>query len=118
MNSKNEKLVSIIIIIFSLIAFVTVACIVIFRKPADSQEVMPKIVGYTVDDVSSVYSRFFTLDVEYDYDTDYEKGVILSQSIAPEEAYVAGDTVVKVIASGGKRQAEGTSVQDEAVTET
>lgn len=118
MNSKNEKLVSIIIIIFSLIAFVTVACIVIFRKPADSQEVMPKIVGYTVDDVSSVYSRFFTLDVEYDYDTDYEKGVILSQSIAPEEAYVAGDTVVKVIASGGKRQAEVTSVQDEAVTET
>lgn len=118
MNNRNEKLVSVIIIILSLISFVVVACIVIFRKPANVQELMPKIVGYTVDDVSSCYSRFFTLDVEYDYDTDYEKGVILSQSIAPEEAYTPGDTVVKVIASGGKRQAETTSGQTEAVTET
>lgn len=118
MNNRNEKLVSVIIIILSLIAFVVVACIVIFRKPATAQEIMPKIVGYTVDDVSGCYSRFFTLDVEYDYDTDYEKGVILSQSIAPEEAYTPGDTVVKVIASGGKRQAETTAEQTEAVTET
>lgn len=118
MNNRNEKLVSVIIIILSLIAFVVVACIVIFRKPANVQELMPKIVGYTVDDVSSCYSRFFTLDVEYDYDTDYEKGVILSQSIAPEEAYTPGETVVKVIASGGKRQAETTAEQTEAVTET
>ena len=118
MNNRNEKLVSVIIIILSLIAFVVVACIVIFRKPANVQELMPKIVGYTVDDVSSCYSRFFTLDVEYDYDTDYEKGVILSQSIAPEEAYTPGETVVKVIASGGKRQAETTAKQTEAVTET
>lgn len=118
MNNRNEKLVSVIIIILSLISFVVVACIVIFRKPANVQELMPKIVGYTVDDVSSCYSRFFTLDVEYDYDTDYEKGVILSQSIAPEEAYTPGDTVVKVIASGGKRQAETTAEQTEAVTET
>lgn len=118
MNNKNEKLVSVIIIILSLIAFVVVACIIIFRKPATAQEIMPKIVGYTVDDVSSCYSRFFTLDVEYDYDTDYEKGVILSQSIAPEEAYTPGDTVVKVIASGGKRQAETTAEQTEAMTET
>lgn len=118
MNNRNEKLVSVIIIILSLIAFVVVACIIIFRKPANVQELMPKIVGYTVDDVSSCYSRFFTLDVEYDYDTEYEKGVILSQSIAPEEAYTPGDTVVKVIASGGKRQAETTAEQTEAVTET
>lgn len=118
MNNRNEKLVSVIIIILSLISFVVVACIVIFRKPANVQELMPKIVGYTVDDVSSCYSRFFTLDVEYDYDTDYEKGVILSQSIAPEEAYTPGETVVKVIASGGKRQAETTAEQTEAVTET
>lgn len=118
MNNRNEKLVSVIIIILSLIAFVVVACIVIFRKPANVQELMPKIVGYTVDDVSSCYSRFFTLDVEYDYDTEYEKGVILSQSIAPEEAYTPGETVVKVIASGGKRQAETTAEQTEAVTET
>ena len=117
MNNRNEKLVSVIIIILSLISFVVVACIVIFRKPANVQELMPKIVGYTVDDVSSCYSRFFTLDVEYDYDTDYEKGVILSQSIAPEEAYTPGDTVVKVIASGGKRQAETTAEQTEVVTE-
>lgn len=118
MNNKNEKLVSIIIIILSLIAFVVVACIVIFRKPADAKEIMPKIVGYTVDDVSGCYSRFFTLDVEYDYDTDYEKGVILSQSIAPEEVYTPGDTVVKVMVSGGKRQSETTTVQTETVTET
>lgn len=118
MNNRNEKLVSVIIIILSLIAFVVVACIIIFRKPANVQELMPKIVGYTVDDVSSCYSRFFTLDVEYDYDTEYEKGVILSQSIAPEEAYTPGETVVKVIASGGKRQAETTAEQTEAVTET
>lgn len=118
MNNRNEKLVSIIIIILSLVAFVVVACIVIFRQPADAQEIMPKIVGYTVDDVNGCYSRFFTLDVEYDYDTDYEKGVILSQSIAPEEAYTPGDTVVKVIASGGKRQEETTAEQTEAVTET
>ena len=118
MNNRNEKLVSVIIIILSMISFVVVACIVIFRKPANVQELMPKIVGYTVDDVSGCYSRFFTLDVEYDYDTDYEKGVILSQSIAPEEAYTPGDTVVKVIASGGKRQAETTAEQTEAVTET
>lgn len=118
MNNRNEKLVSVIIIILSLISFVVVACIVIFRKPVNVQELMPKIVGYTVDDVSSCYSRFFTLDVEYDYDTDYEKGVILSQSIAPEEAYTPGETVVKVIASGGKRQAETTVEQTEAVTET
>lgn len=118
MNNRNEKLVSVIIIILSLISFVVVACIVIFRKPANVQELMPKIVGYTVDDVSSCYSRFFTLDVEYDYDTEYEKGVILSQSIAPEEAYTPGETVVKVIASGGKRQAETTAEQTEAVTET
>lgn len=118
MNNRNEKLVSIVIIILSLIAFVVVACIVIFRKPADVQEIMPKIVGYTVDDVNGCYSRFFTLDVEYDYDTDYEKGVILSQSIAPEEVYTPGDTVVKVIASGGKRQEETTAEQTEAVTET
>lgn len=117
MNNRNEKLVSVIIIILSLIAFVMVACIIIFRKPANVQELMPKIVGYTVDDVSSCYSRFFTLDVEYDYDTEYEKGVILSQSIAPEEAYTPGETVVKVIASGGKRQAETTAEQTEAVTE-
>ena len=45
MNNRNEKLVSIVIIILSLIAFVVVACIVIFRKPADVQEIMPKIVG-------------------------------------------------------------------------
>lgn len=118
MNSKKEKLVSIIIIILSLIAFVVVACIVIFRKPAEAQEIMPKIVGYTVDDVSGCYSRFFTLDVEYDYDTDYEKGVILSQSVAPEEAYIPGETVVKVIASGGKRPEETTAPQTEAVSET
>lgn len=118
MNSKNEKLVSVIIIILSLIAFVVVACIVIFRKPAEVQELMPKIVGYTVDDVNGCYSRFFTLDVEYDYDTDYEKGVILSQSIAPEAAYIPGETVVKVIASGGKRPEETTAVQTEEVTET
>ena len=118
MNNRNEKLVSVIIIILSLIAFVVVACIIIFRKPANVQEIMPKIVGYTVDDVNGCYSRFFTLDVEYDYDTDYGKGVILSQSIAPEEAYTPGDTVVKVIASGGKRQAETTAEQTEAVTET
>lgn len=118
MNSKNEKLVSIIIIILSLIAFLVVACIVIFRKPAEAKEIMPKIIGYTVDDVNGCYSRFFTLEVEYDYDTDYEKGVILSQSIAPEEAYIPGDTVVKVIASGGKRQETATSVKAEETTET
>lgn len=118
MNSKNEKLVSIIIIILSLIAFLVVACIVIFRKPAEAKEIMPKIVGYTVDDVNGCYSRFFTLEVEYDYDTDYEKGVILSQSIAPEEAYVPGDTVVKVIASGGKRRETAASVNAEEPTET
>ena len=60
MNNRNEKLVSVIIIILSLIAFIVVACIVIFHKPADVQEIMPKIVGYTVDDVSGCYSRFFT----------------------------------------------------------
>ncbi|MGN1304177.1 MAG: serine hydrolase [Oscillospiraceae bacterium] len=118
MNNKNEKLISIIIIVLSLIAFAVIACIVIFRKPADSKEIMPKIVGYSVDDVTGCYSRFFTLDVEYDYDTEYEKGVILSQSIAPEEAYIPGNTVVKVIASGGKRQEETTEAQTEAVTET
>lgn len=118
MNNKNEKLISIIIIVLSLIAFAVIACIVIFRKPADAKEIMPKIVGYSVDDVTGCYSRFFTLDVEYDYDTEYEKGVILSQSIAPEEAYIPGNTVVKVIASGGKRQEETTEVQTEAVTET
>ncbi|MGN0598416.1 MAG: serine hydrolase [Oscillospiraceae bacterium] len=118
MNNKNEKLISIIIIVLSLIAFAVIACIVIFRKPADAKEIMPKIVGYSVDDVTGCYSRFFTLDVEYDYDTEYEKGVILSQSIAPEEAYIPGNTVVKVIASGGKRQEETTEAQTEAVTET
>lgn len=118
MNNKNEKFISIIIIVLSLIAFAVIACIVIFRKPADAKEIMPKIVGYSVDDVTGCYSRFFTLDVEYDYDTEYEKGVILSQSIAPEEAYIPGNTVVKVIASGGKRQEETTEAQTEAVTET
>ena len=110
MTNKNEKLISIIIIILSLIAFVVVACILMFRKSGDVQEIMPTIVGYTVDDVNGCYSRFFTLDVEYDYETDYEKGVILSQSIAPEEAYIPGETVVKVIASGGKRSVQTTAV--------
>ncbi len=119
MTNKNEKLVSIIIIILSLIAFAVIACILIFRKPGEVQEIMPKIVGYTVDDVNGCYSRFFTLDVEYDYDTDYEEGIILSQSIAPEEAYIPGETVVKVIASGGKRSSETTVVQEaESVSET
>lgn len=118
MNNKNEKFISIIIIVLSLIAFAVIAFIVIFRKPAEAKEIMPKIIGYSVDDVTGCYSRFFTLNVEYDYDTEYEKGVILSQSIAPEEAYIPGNTVVKVIASGGKRQEKTTEAQTEAVTET
>lgn len=117
MNNKKEKIISIIIIILSLIAFMVVACIIILREPSETKEIMPKIVGYTVDDVNGCYSRFFTLEVEYDYDTDYEKGVILSQSIAPEEAYIPGETIVKVVASGGKRPTETSVAQTESVTE-
>ncbi len=115
MTENKEKLISIIIIVLSLIAFVVVACIVISRKPADVEELMPKIVGYTVDDVTGCYSRFFTLDIEYDYNTDYNEGVILSQSIKEEERYIPGETVVKVIVSGGKKPEE-TTVQTETET--
>lgn len=112
MTENKEKLISIIIIVLSLIAFATVACIVILRKPAEAEELMPKIVGYTVDDVTGCYSRYFTLDIEYDYNTDYNEGIILSQSIKEEESYIPGETVVKVIVSGGKK-AEETTVQTE-----
>lgn len=112
MTENKEKLISVIIIVLSLIAFAAVACVVIIRKPAEMEEKMPKIVGYTVEDVKGCYSRFFTLDVEYDYDTDYNEGIILSQSIKEEESYIPGETVVKVIVSGGKKQ-EVTTVQTE-----
>lgn len=112
MTENKEKLISIIIIVLSLIAFATFACIVILRKPAETEELMPKIVGYTVEDVTGCYSRFFTLDIEYDYNTDYNEGVILSQSIKEEEKYIPGETVVKVIVSGGKK-AEETTIQTE-----
>lgn len=112
MTENKEKLISVIIIVLSLIAFAAVACIVILRKPVETKELMPKIVGYTVEDVTGCYSRFFTLDIEYDYNTDYNEGVILSQSIKEEENYIPGETVVKVIVSGGKK-AEETTVQIE-----
>ncbi len=112
MSDNKEKLISIVIIVLSLIAFAAVACIVIFRKPVESEKKMPKIVGYTVDDVTGCYSRFFTLDIEYNYNTDYNEGVILSQSIKEEESFVPGETVVKVIVSGGKK-AEETTIQTE-----
>lgn len=112
MTENKEKLISVIIIVLSLIAFAAVACIVILRKPVETKELMPKIVGYTVEDVTGCYSRFFTLDIEYDYNTDYNEGVILSQSIKEEENYIPGETVVKVIVSGGKK-VEETTVQIE-----
>lgn len=112
MSDNKEKMISIVIIVLSLIAFAAVACIVFFRKPAETENKMPKIVGYTVEDVTGCYSRFFTLDIEYDYNTDYNEGVILSQSIKEEETFVPGETVVKVVVSGGKK-AEETTIQTE-----
>lgn len=121
MNNQKEKLISIFIIILSLLAFAVAAFLLIFRSSDNekAEDGMPAIVGFSVDDVSANYGRYFTLDIEYDYDTDYDEGVILSQSISPDEPYKRGDTVVKVMVSGGKKSEQTTaSTTEQTVPET
>lgn len=121
MNNQKEKLISIFIIILSLLAFAVAAFLLIFRSSDNekAEDGMPVIVGFSVDDVSANYGRYFTLDIEYDYDTDYDEGVILSQSVSPDEPYKRGDTVVKVMVSGGKKSEQTTaSTTEQTVPET
>ncbi|MGN0609939.1 MAG: serine hydrolase [Oscillospiraceae bacterium] len=124
-NSKKneiERLISILIIVVSLIASAVLVFyfLVLYDKKEEKQtsEAMPAIVGYTVSDVEGCYSRFFTLNIEEVY-SDYAEGVILSQSIAENELYEPGNTVVNVTVSAGKKPEETAAPEEtaEAVTE-
>lgn len=119
-NSKKndiERLVSILIIVVSLIASAALVFyfLVIYDKDKGEQtETMPAIVGYSVSDVEGCYSRFFTLNIESEEYSDYEAGVILSQSIAENQPYTPGSTVVDVTVSAGKKPEEETAVPSES----
>lgn len=123
-SRKNdiERLVSILIIVISLIASAILVFyfLVLYDKKEEKQtsEAMPAIVGYTVSDVEGCYSRFFTLNIEEVY-SDYGEGIILSQSIAENEPYEPGNTVVNVTVSAGKKPEETAAPEEtaEAVTE-
>lgn len=121
-SRKNdiERLVSILIIVVSLIAsgVLVFYFLVLYDKGEEQQasEKMPAIVGYTVSDVEGCYSRFFTLNVEEVY-SDYEAGVILSQSIAENQPYEPGNTVVNVTVSAGKQPEETAAPAETAEAE-
>ena len=117
-NYEKEQLISIIIIVVSLLVFggfIVYFLVLGGNKDTVKTETMPNIVGYSLNDVEGCYSRFFTLDVEEEY-SDYDSGVILSQSIAENESYVPGDTVVKVVVSAGKKPQETAAVTEETTT--
>ncbi len=110
---EKEKLVSGIIIGVSLIVMICVAVFVLTsggdRK--DKEELMPKITGYSFEEVSACYERFFVLEVTGEEFSDkYAKGAILSQDIAEGTPYKKGGTIVKVTLSKGAKPVAATTV--------
>ncbi len=107
----REQIISAAIIIVSVVVFGVVLYFLIWgRGEKESEpEIMPNIVGYSVEDAEGCYSRFFTLEISGEEYSDYKRGVILSQSIEPEEPYKPGETVVRIVVSAGKKPEETTS---------
>lgn len=120
-RNESEQLISIVIIVVSLIASAVVIFYVMVIRKDDSTEktkLMPDIVGYSVEDVEACYSRFFTLEIDSEEYSDYGSGVILSQSVAENEPYEPGNTVIKVTVSAGRMPEETTAETISVITET
>lgn len=124
MNYRREKIIRIIVIIvsFAIIIWITLN---LFRTPPPESEytgVMPKIVGYSFEEVRTAYADQFELEVTgKDYSDTYLEGAILSQEPAEGAEYVVDHTTVKVTVSKGAKPAETTvttAVTDEVPTET
>jgi hypothetical protein len=121
-KNSRDKLVSILIIAVSLVILVVLIFyfVVIYDDGStDKTQAMPNIVGYSVADVQGCYSRFFSVEVEGEEYSEFGEGVILSQSIAPNEEYSPGNTVVGVTISAGEEPVTEavTEVSEEEETE-
>ena len=128
-NYRREKIIRIIIIIasFAIIIGITVFGFMgtltdVGRREVPTVGAMPKIVGYSFEEVRTAYANQFELEITgEDYSDTYLEGAILSQEPAEGTEFTIGSTTVKVTVSKGEKPAETTvttAVTEKVPTET
>lgn len=116
MNYRREKIIRIIVIIVS---FAIIIGITVFgfmgtftyggRLEVPTVWTMPKIVGYSFEEVRTAYADQFELEITgEDYSDTYLEGAILSQEPAEGAEFTVGNTTVKVTVSKGAKPVETT----------
>lgn len=66
---------------------------------------MPNLIGGTFENKQKDYADWFTLEPVYEYNDEYENGIIYDQEIQPGEQFASGSTV-KVYVSKGPANVE------------
>lgn len=88
----------------------------------NSREVkIPDLIGKSFSDVEKEYSDYFTVVADsYEYNENYEAGIIIAQNIEPD-THISVGSIVKVVVSQGSMveptQTERTELSDEALKE-
>lgn len=78
---------------------------------------MPELIGKSISDVEKDYSNYFIVVADsYEYNEDYEAGIIIAQDIQPDTYISIGSTVKVVVSQGSKvepTQSAVTELSDE-----
>ncbi|MBQ3140129.1 MAG: PASTA domain-containing protein [Ruminococcus sp.] len=82
---------------------------------------MPELIGKSISDVESEYKEYFTVVADsYEYNEDYEAGIIIAQDVQPDTHISIGSTVKVVVSQGSKvepTQSAVTELPDEELSE-
>ena len=88
----------------------------------DSEKVkMPELIGRAFSDAEKEYSDYFTVVADsYEYDDNYEAGIIIAQDVQPDTHITIGSAVKVVVSQGSKvepTQSAVTELTDEELSE-
>ncbi len=82
---------------------------------------MPELIGKSISDVEKDYSNYFIVVADsYEYNEDYEAGIIIAQDVQPDTHISIGSTVKVVVSQGSKvepTQSAVTELSDEELRE-
>lgn len=92
-------------ILIIVVAFIAISIIrVIGGGEKETVAQMPKIIGYSYQEVKTYYAEYFDVTVEsQEYSSEFPEGAIIDQKPAEGRDYIVGKTTATVVVSKGPR---------------